>query len=112
LDGSYKYFLDRAYLVHNDDGIAVRMIGSLQNITELKEKQAEVIERNRRILEIAHVNSHQVRKPLANILGLVAMLQNSKEEDGDQKELLKMLKESSEELDASLREIANKASLL
>lgn len=106
-DGSFRHFLDRGYLIHNDDGVAVRMIGSMQDITELKKKQEEVDERNKRILEIAHVNSHQVRKPLANIMGIAEMLDCL--ESDDQKELLKMLKDSCKELDECLRDVADKA---
>ncbi|HEX8378637.1 MAG TPA: PAS domain S-box protein [Pedobacter sp.] len=106
-NGGYKFFLERGYLIHNDEGVAVRMIGSMQDITELKKKQDEVGERNKKILEIAHVNSHQVRKPLANILGIVEML--GMVEGDDQKELLRMLKASSKELDLCLRDIADKA---
>ncbi|HWQ95648.1 MAG TPA: EAL domain-containing protein [Gammaproteobacteria bacterium] len=36
-DGSYAYLLDRGYLVHDDSGKPVRMIGSMVDLTERKQ---------------------------------------------------------------------------
>lgn len=38
-DGSYKYVLDRGFLVFDEDGIPVRMIGTMQDITKRKEEE-------------------------------------------------------------------------
>lgn len=38
-DGSYKYVLDRGFLVFDDDGIPLRMIGTMQDITKRKEEE-------------------------------------------------------------------------
>ena len=105
-DGTYKYFLDRAFLIKDNDGKPVRMIGSMQDISQLKIKQKEIEERNQRILEIAHSNSHLVRKPLANILGVTQLL--AEKEDNEHNELLQLLKESALELDFILKEVAEK----
>lgn len=37
-DGSYKYINDRAYIITNDEGNPVRMIGAMQDITKQKEE--------------------------------------------------------------------------
>ncbi len=40
-DGSYAWVLDRAYIIHGNDGRAVRMVGSVQDITaEIEAKEA------------------------------------------------------------------------
>ncbi len=104
-DGSYKYFADRAFVMEDKQGKVVRMIGSMRDITPLKLKQKEIEARNLKILEIAHSNSHLVRKPLANILGIIDLLA----EKGDN-ELLDMLKNSAHELDHILKDVAEKTS--
>lgn len=38
-DGTYKYVLDRGYLVFDNDGIPVRVIGTMQDITKRKEEE-------------------------------------------------------------------------
>ena len=38
-DGSYKYVLDRGFLLKDENGKAIRMIGALQDITKQKEEE-------------------------------------------------------------------------
>lgn len=38
-DGSYKYVLDRGFLLKDEEGKAVRMIGAIQDITKQKEEE-------------------------------------------------------------------------
>ena len=38
-DGAYKYIYDRSFLVINDEGIPVRMIGAMQDISRQKEEE-------------------------------------------------------------------------
>ncbi len=38
-DGTYKYVLDRGFLVKDDEGNAIRMIGAIQDVTKQKEEE-------------------------------------------------------------------------
>ncbi len=38
-DGSYKYVLDRGFLLKDENGMAIRMIGAIQDITKQKEEE-------------------------------------------------------------------------
>lgn len=38
-DGSYKYILDRAFVIKDDDGKALRMIGAMQDVTQKEEEE-------------------------------------------------------------------------
>ncbi|HEY6902077.1 MAG TPA: PAS domain-containing protein, partial [Puia sp.] len=49
-NGEYAYILDRAYILHDDNGTPYRMLGSMLDITELK-KAAEAITHAKQILE-------------------------------------------------------------
>ncbi|RYD57842.1 MAG: PAS domain S-box protein [Sphingobacteriales bacterium] len=42
-DGSYALLLDRGYILHNENDIPYRMLGSMMDITSLRAAQAEVI---------------------------------------------------------------------
>lgn len=55
-DGSYKYIFDRAYIVKDDDGEPIRIIGSMQDITRRKEVLKNE-EQNRRLLEAITENA-------------------------------------------------------
>ncbi len=43
-DGSYKIVVDQAYIIRNEAGDAVRLIGSMQDITEERRLQQELLE--------------------------------------------------------------------
>ncbi len=106
-DGSYKYILDRTYLVTNENGDSLRMIGSMQDITVIH-NYIETIERhNDRLKDIAWTQSHVVRAPLARIMGLIDSLENFEDMD-DQAQLLTHILTSARELDGIIKKINSK----
>jgi PAS domain S-box-containing protein len=106
-DGNYKYILDRTYLVTNEKGEPIRMIGSMQDITEIH-NYIETIERhNDRLKDIAWTQSHVVRAPLSRIMGLIDSLENFEDMD-DQAQLLSHILTSARELDGIIRTINSK----
>jgi PAS domain S-box-containing protein len=66
------------------------------NIDDVKRKEE-------RLTEIAWHQSHKVRKPLSNILGIVNLLRDEKDNLKDP-DLIKMLEESAKELDTIIKE--------
>ena len=110
-DNSYKNVLDRAFLIFDASGALIRIIGSMQDITA-REKYIQTIEaQNERLKEIAWTQSHIVRVPLANIMGLVELLTENMDESGPQKELIAHLSSSSAELDDIIKWIIKKTEL-
>ena len=107
-DGTYKYINDRAFLLFDQNGEAVRMIGSMQDITDRVNYIKAMENQNDRLRDISWMQSHHVRAPLARILGLTSLLSvdnNSREET---REFLQHLSNSSVELDRIIREIVKK----
>lgn len=43
-DGTYKNVIDQAYIIRDENGNAVRMIGSMQDVTEERRLQKEILE--------------------------------------------------------------------
>ncbi len=83
---------------------------------KLEEKQQELdvlVEfltiQNRRLKEIAFIQSHEVRRPLANILGLVELVSAPAENCSD---YMPLIKKSAEELDHVIRTIVTKSTML
>ena len=105
-DGSYKHVLDRSYLIFDENRKPVRIIGSMQDITEQKRHLIAIENNNRRLKEIAWTQSHLVRAPLAKVMGLVDLLLNYKEDLEDTDELLHNILNSANELDGIIRKIA------
>ncbi len=107
-NGSYKYILDRSYLLKDEGGNPLRMIGSMQDITDVHNYIQTIEDHNSRLKEIAWTQSHVVRAPLARIMGLIDLLQNHKEIE-NQCLLLDNIISSAKELDTIIRKISNKA---
>ena len=86
----------------------VRMIGSMQDVTERVSDLNAIKDQNGRLQEISWIQSHKVRSPLAKILGLVSLMQLSETDLPAINELIPMLASSAEELDEVLKEIVKK----
>jgi PAS domain S-box-containing protein len=108
-DGTYKSVLDRAFLTFDRNGEPLRMIGSMQDITERINYLAAVEKQNKRLREIAWMQAHQVRCPLANIMSLCKILLDKDQDQNSKEESLQHLLFSAEGLDKIIKEIIKKA---
>lgn len=104
-DGCYKYVHDRGHIIYNEKQDAVRVIGVIQDITERRKFIQQLQHQNDALREIARINSHELRKPVASILGIVAIIDLDKNEKALNTELFGMLQESTSTLDAVLHKI-------
>lgn len=107
-NGKYKHILDRSYLLKDEAGNPLRMIGSMQDITEIHNYIETIENHNARLKEIAWTQSHVVRAPLARIMGLIDLLQNHGELE-NKCQLLDNIMSSAQELDTIIRKISSKA---
>jgi PAS domain S-box-containing protein len=107
-DGSVAYIVDQGYVIRNRGKKAVRMVGAMHNNTELKEKELRILCQNKRLREIAQINSHVIRKPVASILGLISLLDKESVVGEDNLEILEHLLSSTQELDGVIRQINEK----
>jgi PAS domain S-box-containing protein len=106
-NGEYKYVLDRSYLVFNESGEPIRMIGAMQDISERLTYMREIEAQNEKLNEITWMQCHIVRAPLTKILGLAELLANL-EEDPKKTELLSHLMHSAFQLDDIIKDIIKK----
>jgi PAS domain S-box-containing protein len=103
-NGTFKYVLDRGFIMFDNQGKPYRMIGSMQDITQRKEYIEKIEAQNRRLLDISWLQSHYVRAPLSQIMGLVKMLTDEHSETAD-RESLTYLAEAAEQLDTIIKSI-------
>jgi hypothetical protein len=78
------------------------------NITELISAQTEIESKNTQLSEISFMQSHVVRKPLANIIGLSYLLSDM-EVGPEVRQVHTKLFDSANELDMVIKEISHKA---
>lgn len=87
-------------------GTVTHWISIQRDITQNKKHLQEIEDQNRKFKEIAWIQSHLVRAPLARVMGLVDLLKNFVPGD-DKDELLVHLTNSAKELDAIIINIAD-----
>ena len=103
-DGTFKHVLDRGFIVFDNQGHPYRVIGSMQDITQRKKYIEKIEAQNRRLLDISWLQSHYVRAPLSQIMGLVKVLTAEHSESVDQ-ESLTYLAQAAEQLDTVIKSI-------
>ena len=84
-----------------NDGLAVYF----QDITSQKHGEEQITLKDKSLNHIAYMNSHLMRKPLANIMGIINSLDESLHQHEDFKEPLDLLKQSALELDTIIKDI-------
>lgn len=82
-------------------------LSSMNDITDKKIADRKLKEQNEKLRRIAWMQSHEVRKPLANIMGLLTLI-DSQKTAAMQEHVLQYLKQSSDELDQIIRNIIEK----
>jgi len=82
--GEYKWFIDSGMALWNDFGEPLRIIGSIIDITEIKEAEAKIRNQNKMLEKtneeldrFVYSASHDLRAPLMSILGLIDIASNS-----------------------------------
>jgi PAS domain S-box-containing protein len=73
-------------------------IAVYNDITGLKQKEKDIARQNQKLKELAWLSSHEVRRPLANIIGLSNMMKASQYMD-EKIKILENINRSAEELD-------------
>lgn len=86
---------------------------ALKEVDEKKEKEIaeeKIKIQHKKLLEVAFLQSHQIRRPVADIIGLIGMLNLKKPEDPENLEILSRLETTALDLDTIIREIVQKTS--
>ncbi|UEG51565.1 PAS domain S-box protein [Mucilaginibacter daejeonensis] len=90
-----------------NDGTHAGYIAVYQNITERKEKEEHVIHQNKTLQEIAWLSSHEVRRPVASILGLIHLAKDANSVQ-EKEEIMGMINVCAEELDKIVHVITDR----
>lgn len=80
-----------------------------QDITANKNVEQQIENKDKRLDEIAYLNSHIIRKPIANVIGIVNTLEDDLKDEPHYYRCLEMLKQSAEELDDVIKVINARA---
>ena len=108
MDKNIKNLHSRILVKHDAQDKAYQLIGFTLDITKQKLQTQALEIQNQKLMEIAWVQSHEVRAPLARIMGLVQLLSRYPEENVDMKDSLQHILQSANELDEIVRKIVRK----
>jgi PAS domain S-box-containing protein len=81
---------------------------AIKDITFQKNAQLEIIDQNKRLREIAQISSHEFRKPVASILGLVKLFDRGNPCSKFNSEIIDYLDITANELDVVIHTIVKK----
>lgn len=105
-DNQYRWLETIATNLLDDPTIEGILFNS-NDITERMNYIQAIENQNKKLREIAWIQSHLVRAPVARILGLIDLLKNH-EDSVDQAELLNYIYDSTKDLDILIKEIIEK----
>lgn len=107
-DGKLKYIQMNGEVY--DSGTSINLIrGTFQNVTEQQMFIKRIEDKNEILKGIAWTQSHEVRGPLATIMGLISLLNEEDFANTENKEIIEGLKQAAEQLDDIIRKIVKKA---
>jgi len=90
-----------------------KIIRALKEGDEKKEKKIadeKIKIQHQKLLEVAFLQSHQIRRPVADILGLISVFNLENPSDPENIEVLSRLQTTAEDLDSIVRDIVKKTS--
>lgn len=111
VDGKLKYIQMNGE-VFDAGNTENRLRGTFQDVTEQQMFIKRIEDKNETLKNIAWTQSHDVRGPLATIMGLVSLLDEEDFKNAQNKEIITGLKESSEQLDEIIKKVVKKTQLL
>ena len=111
-DGSVFFFSVRMLPIKNNEHEIFGLMVEVSDITEIKKYTNAIEEQNKKFREIAWLQSHIVRAPLARMMGIINLLADNDLDIAEHREFLKHLSTSADELDAIIKDITEKTQQL
>lgn len=93
--------------LYNDANEHIGYTTVYSDISILKEKEASLMKQNETLREIAWLESHEMRRPLSSILGLVELIRMGTDE-AEKNELFRLLDICAKELDSMVLKISQR----
>lgn len=76
-----------------------------QQHKDLRLAAEQLLDRNKQLIEFSQITSHNIRGPLARIMGLVALMQSANTSVAEKETMVAKLQECSDEMDRMIRQV-------
>lgn len=98
------------YPVYDEQKQIIGIAHNVQDISERKKREAIILQQNKTLRQITWQQSHEVRRPVASLLGLCELLKNYKNETEEMKEkYIDNILKVAQELDNIIHKIVRQA---
>lgn len=111
-DGSIAYVYDRGFVIFDEHKMPLRMVGAMQDITERKNSEierekitADLLQRNKDLEQFTYIVSHNLRAPMANIMGISNIVLEHKLDQRELSQSISDLDESVKKLDYVINDL-------
>jgi len=111
-NGAITYVKHKGILIRDENGKAIRQLAAMIDITADLEKLHKIENQYQILKEIAWTQSHVVRAPLSNLMGLVELLKDNIHSDVHDDKIIEYITDSAAKLDSIIRAIVTKTNEL
>lgn len=108
-NGQKADVIDRGFIIRNQNGEAIRMVGATLDVSESRRLINEISKQNKVLKEITWEQAHMVRAPLTRLMGLVQFLKLKIHDEWSQDDLVDLISDSANELDDIVIKIVQKS---
>jgi len=103
------YVQHRGIFIRDKNGKPIRVIASMVDVTTTRERLHKIEVQNAALKEIAWIQAHLVRAPLASLMGLVALMKSKDEYGINEADLIDKIQTEAFNLDEIINTIVRKA---
>ena len=111
-DGSLLHKEISSNPIYDDEVNIVGVICIARDISEQKNQFVQIQRQNEKLREIAWIQSHKVRGPVASILGLASLFNYDVQEHENNIEIIEKMKIAADNLDVIIKEVVDKTNNL
>ncbi len=97
--------------VYDEKNILVGVAQSIKQITDIKKKEFKIKVQNEKLRAVAWTLSHEIRSPVASILGLINLLKIENNEIDFKDKILKFIFKAAQDLDDIIKKTSQSADL-
>jgi len=98
-----RYVHQRGKAFYDSDGNPIRMAGTTMDVTKTILANQKIVDQNKELQNFVYVISHNLRRPLANLLGLQDLYEKGLCEQNDK--VLVLMEQSCKALDGTIKDL-------
>lgn len=112
-DDSYSHISSKGFILRDENHKAIRFVGAMRDISERVKAESEskafaddLFKRNKELQQFGYIISHNLRAPVANIMGMTNLLEMDQEDAEHVKNYIKGLQTAVGNLDNVIKDLS------